>query len=229
MNTYYHPHTGVCIRAASRPDPTWKDVSGPTTGRLLRIRRPYSNHWDACRMHWTHTFDASAEGWEMVLWDKRPSPSEWFTGPKSGLRFGFAALTAREKANADDTDCIAVVLPDEAGWEASAQCPGARHMFQLVMLVGGAPADYVIEKLLHARRFHQCRLPRQAGLKTGFEHAFSQPDFDKMSLGTLWALATHLSDDLAEAARRLYGQDHRGGAWTRELQTLLAATDVRRN
>lgn len=217
---YVDPASGVIEK--TRPNNDWREVHG--SGVLMRtIER--EGEWVAQRVHPFKRLERSEQGWEEVTWPGVPTPVAWATGPRSRIRFGFCALARGEQEALGDRSGVAVVLPDIPGRKASAKCPGARYMFQAGMVSGGIPADYLVEKLLS---FRLCKmgLSRTAGewvttgpipvLKPSGSTGLSP--WEKDALEKLMALATALSDDLAEASRRELGDTDECSVWSRRKQ-----------
>ena len=221
MPSYLDEKTGVLQKAVEPPSTASVEVRGH--GTLLRTRRP-DGTWTAERVHYLKVPDRIAQGWEHVLWKRSPVPEAWVTGERSEIRFGFARMTRNEKRAVGENPGTAVVLPEEPGLQSAAECPGSRYMFQVGMLTGGAPADYLIEKLL-SFRVRKLGLNTEAGLSVirgeqGFQpRGFIGPSpWQKERLEGLVTLATALSDDLAFAARETFGTDQKYTAWSRRRQ-----------
>jgi hypothetical protein len=217
---YLEPASGVIEK--TRPNNHWREVSG--AGVLMRtVDR--SGEWLAQRVHSSKRFALSEQGWEEVTWPGVSLPAAWTTGQRSQIRFGFCAVTRGEQEALGARRGIAVVLPDIPGRTASAKCPGARYMFQSGMVSEGIPADYLVEKLLS---FRLCKmgLSRAAGVwvTTGpmpvLKPTGSQglSPWEKDALEKLMALASALSDDLAEASRQAFGDTDECSVWSRRRQ-----------
>ncbi len=228
MPTYLDPSTGIVTMAPEPPGPPgpgWNLVGG--SGSLIRTVQE-GGTWTAERVHHVAVSDRIDRGWEQVEKRKSPRPESFTTGPRSGIRFGFAKLSMWErKAFKDGREAVAVVLPDEPGLRSSTGCPGSRYHFQVGMITEGVPADYLAEKLLTYRT-------RQIGIdpKTAWDALSPLEEltrdtrrlspWQEEKLKGLGLLATHLSDDMAEAAREAFGTGQDYGSWSRRRQWAFA-------
>lgn len=217
---YLDPVSGVIEK--TRPNKKWRETFG--SGVLMRTVEQ-NGEWVARRIHPFKRLEMTEQGWEVVTWPAVPMPEAWKTGPRSQIRFGFAAVTREEQVALGDRRGIAVVLPDIPGRTASARCPGARYMFQAGMVSEGIPADYLVEKLL------SFRLSKMGLSRTGGQWVTDGPipvlkptgsrgltPCEKDALQKLADLASALSDDLAEASRQELGDAEECSVWSRRRQ-----------
>lgn len=226
MPAYLQPKTGIIEKVEAPPAPEWELIPGAgTLVRTLAERRP---GWRAMRIHHTKLLDHLDLGWEQVLWKKAPRPEAWTVGERSGVRFGFSPPTRDEKRAFDDEasehEVIAVVLPDDPGMRSAAGCPGSRYYFQVGLVTAGIPADYLVEKLLsyRVRKLGMTMLAAEwivGGERWRKPRGFHGPSpWQREKIEELKVLATHLSDDLAEAARQTFGSGQPHTAWSRQRQ-----------
>ena len=211
MATYLDPNNGAIVRAPENPGGHLVPVTG--SGTLLRTRED-DGRWTARRCSFRALEEASDTGWELVSRERHPLPEQFMVGATSGLRFGFAALTRWERECVGDVTGTAVVLPDEPGLKSAENCPGSRYMFQIGMLIGGVPEDYLVEKLLTHRT-------RRAGLPPDRSFLHPRWPWQKEIVEELMQLATRLSNDLQAAALQTFGSDHACNVWNREILDLL--------
>lgn len=208
MPTFIEQSTGIVAYDQKSPGPGWEEI--PRGGTAFRTRLD-NGQWIAQRVDHMRCPHAHKDGWEQVLTTRRsPRPKEWHQGGRSSIRFGFARLDSREKA--DGADNVAVVLPDEPGMYTSANCPGSRYVFPPGMLVGGLPEDYLTEKLLTFRL-------RKIGIHPGVLKPVPSSSWQKQAFEKLHCLAWELSEDIRQVAIGRYGQQHTCAGWTRDKQT----------
>lgn len=222
MSTCFDPATGTVTYSQTPPDDSWLDI--PAGGTLIRTIDPSRGGWTAERVHHTRLVDHVRQGWEEVTRKQVDLPDRWYRGSKSAIRFGFAALTKDEQRAMAGNAAIVIVLPDEPGLRSACNCPGSRYYFQLGMVTGGVPDDYVIDKLL-THRVRMLGIPLEAALTIlrggiGFPpRGWTGPTpWQEGKLQELVEIATCLSDDLAEIARVQFGDGADSTAWNRRKQ-----------
>lgn len=214
MSVFINPKNRILTKDDTSPDPAWEEVK--CKGTLMRTA--IDKGWVGRHFTQYEKVRAFFTGWEEVSWEEIPIPDHWFEGELSGLRFGFADLSEKEKAEAGQGSAIAVVLPDVPGTISPYNCPGSRYPFMIDMLTGGIYPDYLFEKLLtfYTRRAGMGRV-------TKIVDGEGLPPEKKRVFEEALDLAHSLSLDLAEKASEIFGVEWEFKNWSRRQMGELEA------